>query len=210
MEFKFQIFLASIQGLEDPRNRQRLVAVDISTVQALATADPFWVYLQTTFPLRTIVDMMDKAMLYQYIGDSVKELRTHGINGVIELVALVPLANQKAAYGKMDGTSAANAFFDICDVQKLIGDLKNALELESEELKVFIYNLYYDPMVKLLYDIWGRYLNAEVAPGVPPLAAGQPASVTAPTQPAAPVEEPTAIVLAKDSAAAASAAPGDV
>ena len=44
-------------------------------------------------------------------GDSVKELRAHGINGVIELVALVPLANQKAAYGKMDGTSAANPFF---------------------------------------------------------------------------------------------------
>jgi hypothetical protein len=202
--------LASIQGLEEPRNRQRLVAVDISTVQALATADPFWVYLQTTFPLRTIVDMMDKAILYQYIGDSVKGLRTHGINGVIELVALVPLANQKAAYGKMDGTSAANSFFDSCDIEKLIGDLGKTLKLEPEELKVFIYNLHYDPMVKLLYDIWGRYLNAELAPRVPPLDAGQPASVTAPTQPAAPVEEPTAIVLAKVSAAAASPAPSDV
>jgi len=38
-------------------------------------------------------------------------------------VALVPLANQKAAYGKMDGTSAANSFFDSCDIEKLIGDL---------------------------------------------------------------------------------------
>ena len=70
---------------------------------------------------------------------------------------------------------------------------------------MFIYNLYYDPMVKLLYDIWGRYLNAEVAPEVPPLAAGQPVSVTAPAQPVA-----AAIVLAKDSAAAASSASGDV
>ena len=165
--------LAGIQGLEDQRNRQRLVSVDISTVQALATADPFWVYFQTTFPLRTIVDMMDKAILYQYIGDSVKELRRHGINGVIELAALVPLANQKAAYGKMDGTSTANPFFDSCDIQKLIVDLGHALKLEPEELKVFIYNLYYDPMVKLLYDIWGRYLNAEVAPTAPPLVMGK-------------------------------------
>ena len=75
---------------------------------------------------------------------------------------------------------------------------------------MFIYNLHYDPMVKLLYDIWGRYLNTEAAPAVPPLASGQPVPVTAPTQPAAPVEEPTAFVLAKVSAAAASRAPGDV
>jgi hypothetical protein len=195
--------LASIQGLDDQRNRQKLVSVDISTVQALATADPFWVYFQTTFPLRTIVDMMDKAILYQYIGDSVKELRTHGINGVIELAALVPLANRKAAYGKMDGTSAGDPFFDSCDIQKVIVDLAKMLKLEPEELEAFIYNLYYDPMVKLLYDIWGRYLNTGAAPIVPPLA-GQSASVTAPTQPATPIDESIATVLAKTSAAAAS------
>jgi hypothetical protein len=153
---------------------------DAATVEALVRAVYFEKY-----------GGVDKAILYQYFGDSVKELRTHGINGVIELVALVPLANQKAAYGQMHGTSEANPFFDSCDIQKLIVDLRNTLKLEPEELKVFIYNLYYDPMVKLLYDIWGRYLNAEVAPTVPPLDIGKPASVTAPTQPAAPVELPT-------------------
>src|SRR5205823_10519177 len=135
--------------------------VDISTVQALATADPFWLFFQTTFPFRTIIDMMDKAILYLYIGDSVKELRTHGINGIIELVALVPLANKKAAYGKMDGTTESNAFFDNCDPDKLIETLRKVLKQEPEELKAFIYNMYYDPLVRLLYDVWGRYLNPE-------------------------------------------------
>jgi hypothetical protein len=80
--------LAAIQGLEDSRDRQKLVSLGITTVQALATADPLLLFFRTTFPIRTVVDLIDKAILYLYIGDKVKELRTHGINGMIELVGL--------------------------------------------------------------------------------------------------------------------------
>jgi hypothetical protein len=75
--------LADIQGLEDSRDRQKLVSLGITTVQALATADPLLLFFRTTLPIRTVVDMIDKAILYLYIGDKVKELRMHGINGVI-------------------------------------------------------------------------------------------------------------------------------
>jgi hypothetical protein len=153
--------LANIQGLEDQRSRKKLLDVDISTVQALATADPLWLFLQTTFPLRTIIDMIDKAILYLYLGDTVTKLRTHGINGVIELIALVPLANRQVAYGKIDSKSNADTFFDGCDPNKLVENLRGVLGLESDELKAFIYNLYYDPLVRLLYDTWGRYLNPQ-------------------------------------------------
>jgi hypothetical protein len=80
--------LAAIQGLEDSRDRQKLVSLGITTVQALATADPLLLFFRTTLPIRTVVDLIDKAILYLYIGDKVKELRTHGINGMIELVGL--------------------------------------------------------------------------------------------------------------------------
>ena len=119
--------LAVIQGLEDQRNRQKLIDVDISTVQALATADPFGLFFQTPFPLRSIVDMMDKAILYLCLGETTKDLREHGINGVIELAALVPLANKKAAYGAMSGTSTADPFFDDQDSKTLIENLKPVL-----------------------------------------------------------------------------------
>ena len=62
----------------------------------------------------------------------------------------------------MDGTSAANRFFNDCDPDKLLESLRKVLNQEPEELKAFIYNLYYDPLVKLLYSIWGKYLNPEV------------------------------------------------
>ena len=90
--------LADIQGLEDSRDRQKLVSLGITTVQALATADPLLLFFRTTFPIRTVVDMIDKAILYLYIGDKVKELRTHGINGVIELVGLVKLIDKTPAF----------------------------------------------------------------------------------------------------------------
>ena len=175
--------LAVIQGLEDQRNRQKLIDVDISTVQALATADPFWLFFQTTFPLRSVVDMMDKAILYLYIGDKTKDLRTHGINGMIELVALVPLASKKAAYGPMSGTATADRFFADHSSTTLIENLKSVLQMEPQELKAFIYNMYYDPAVRLLYDIWGKYLEVDAEP---PETQGQ---APAP-QPAAPSPQP--------------------
>lgn len=153
--------LAVVQGLEDQRNRKKLVDVDISTVQALATADPFWLFFQTTLPLRTIVDMMDKAILYLYIGEAVEGLRKHGINGVIELAALVRLSDQLVAYGPADAATAADPFFKGYDSAKLLESLKSVLNIEADELKAFIYNLYYDPLVKLLYSIWGRYLDPD-------------------------------------------------
>ena len=155
--------LASIQGLEDQRNRQKLVDVDISTVQGLATADPFWLFFQTTFPLRTIIDMMDKAILYQYLGDKTVEVRKHGINGVIELVALVPFADNVTAFTQVRGVLAADKFFKDSNPDKLLESLTTVMGQERDELKAFIYNLYYDPLVRLLYDMWGKYLIDEAA-----------------------------------------------
>jgi hypothetical protein len=154
--------LAKIQGLEDQRSRQRLLDVGISNIQALATADPLWVFFQTTLPLRTVVDMIDKSILYLYIADKGADLRKHGINGVIELVALAKLAEKTPAYQTEASTESLGPLFEGIDLDKLIERVASVLEQTPEELKAFIYNMYYDPMVKLIYDIWGRYLNRPV------------------------------------------------
>jgi hypothetical protein len=160
------IELANIQGLEHSTNRQRLIDVGITTVQALATADPLLLFFLTTFPLRAVVDMIDKAILYLYLGDKVKELRTHGINGVIELVALAKLAEKIPAYQSQDNTPAADEplgeLFKDVNTEELVNNVANVIGQTPQELKAFIYNMYYDPMVKFIYEIWGRYLNRPV------------------------------------------------
>ena len=167
--------LANIQGLEHSSNRQKLIDVGITTVQALATADPLLLFFLTTFPLRSVVDMIDKAILYLYLGDKTKDLRTHGINGVIELVALAKLAEEIPAYQNQEDTPSEEKLgklFIGLDTNKLVNDLAVTIGQTPEELKAFIYNMYYDPMVKFIYEIWGRYLNRpieRISRSAPPL-----------------------------------------
>jgi hypothetical protein len=157
--------LAAIQGLEDTKSRQSLVVIGITTVQALATADLLVLVSRTTFPIRTVLDLIDKAILYLYIGDKVKELRAHGINGMIELVALANLSEKRSAYA--GGLSPAGAgkgfskFFEQVNAAQLIQDVAKVLGQSEDELKAFIYNMYYDPVLIFIYEVWGRY-------GLPP------------------------------------------
>jgi len=163
-EGELGVELAVIQGLEDSRNRQKFIDIGVTTVQSLATADPLLVIFQTTFPIRTVVDMIDKAILYLYIGDRIQELRKHGINGVIELVALAKLIEKRPAF--TGGVAAQEAerlsvFFEQVNTEQLIRDVSKVLGQSEDELRAFIYNLYYDPLVMFIYDVWGRYLGME-------------------------------------------------
>ena len=156
--------LKVIQGLEDRLTRKQLVDMNIATVQALATSDPFWLFFQTTLPLRTIVDMIDKAIVYLYIGDTLNDLRKHGINGVIELVALAKLAAKEPAYEIADADEARiGQFFEQVDAAVLIQKVADTLKQDPAELRAFIYNCYFDPQISLLYEIWGKYYNPKTA-----------------------------------------------
>lgn len=154
--------LANIQGLEHSTNRQKLTDIGISTVQGLATADPLLVFFLTTFPLRTVVDMIDKAILYLYLGDDVVKLRKHGVNGVIELVALARLADGEWAYKNQQGKQSLGKLYTDFETEKLISALAEVIGQSPNEFKAFIYNMECDPMVNLIYEIWGRYLQRPI------------------------------------------------
>ena len=156
--------LAKIQGLEHSKVRQKLLDIDISTVQGLATADPLLVFFRTNFPMRTVLDMVDKAILYQYLEDNVVTLRKHGINGIIELVALARLADKKPAFEDQQEALQERLLpiFESLDPKTLLAQIAVVIGQTPEELKAFIYNMYYDPVVRLIYEIWGRYLNRPV------------------------------------------------
>jgi hypothetical protein len=152
--------LAAVQGLEDSRDRQKLVSLGITTVQALATADPLLLFFRTTLPIRTVVDLIDKAILYLYIGDKVKELRTNGINGMIELVGLVKSVDKTTAFASGLAPGGGNEFsklFEEVNAVQLIKDVAKSLGQSEDELKAFMYNMYYDPVLIFIYEVWGRY-----------------------------------------------------
>jgi hypothetical protein len=156
--------LAKIQGLEDENNRQKLLDIGIPTVQALSTADPLLIFFRTTMPLRTVVDLIDKACLYTYIGDKVVDLREHGINGVIEMMALGKMAD-KASAPAAQGGLADNSLFQSIKEDQLISDIAAVIGQSTNELRTFIYTLYNDPLVTFIAYIWGRTLPQSTAEG---------------------------------------------
>lgn len=154
--------LAKIQGLEDETNRQKLLDIGIHTIQALSTADPLLIFFRTTMSLRTVVDLIDKACLYNYIGDKVVELRIHGINGVIEMMALGKMAD-KASAPAAQGGLADNSLFQSIDQKQLIKDIAKDIGQSPDELRTFIYTLYNDPLVTFIAYLWNRTLPQSTA-----------------------------------------------
>jgi len=150
--------LAEIQGLADEHNRQKLLDIGIHTIQGLSTADPLLIFFQTTMSLRTVVDLIDKAYLYMYIGDKVVDLRKHGINGVIEMMALGNLADNKASLSALKLGWADKSLLRSIDQDQLIKDIAKDIGQSKDELRAFIYALQRDPLVTFINDIWGRTL----------------------------------------------------
>jgi hypothetical protein len=151
--------LSNIQGLEDPSVREKLLELNVSTVQSLAMQDPLELFLRTSFPLRMIVDWIDRAILYGYLGKKTILLRERGINGAIEMGGLVELADKVPVEIYHDGAlirEELKADFKNLDSSKLYQEIGESIGLKHEELLNLIYNLYYDPMVDTLYQIWGR------------------------------------------------------
>jgi hypothetical protein len=151
--------LANIQGLKDPSVREKLIDLNITNAQALAMQDPLELFLRTSFPLRTIVDWIDKAILYTYLGKKVDLLRERGINGAIELGGLLELSDKLPVESYQQGHlvfEELRSDLKALDSQALYRAIADAIGLKYEELLYLIYNLYYDPMVDTLYRIWGR------------------------------------------------------
>lgn len=139
--------LAKIQGLEDQRIRQKLSEANITTIQGLATQDPLDLFFRTTFPLRTITDWIDKAILYLYMGDKVTELRKRGINGATDVLSLGELLDKASLFRKEVRI----------DTDHLVLEIGKAVGLEPDEFKMLMVSLTRDPAVRLIDAIWGRY-----------------------------------------------------
>jgi hypothetical protein len=113
--------------------------------------------------LRTVVDLIDKAYLYTYIGDKVVDLRKHGVNGVIEMMALGQMADaDNASKPAKEGGLRDNLIFKSINQDQLIRDIARDIGQSEDELRYFICRLYNDPLVTFISDIWSRTLPTTV------------------------------------------------
>jgi hypothetical protein len=124
--------LTILQGLS-PENAERLRELGVQTMEQLAYADPLRLLLGSNFPPKVLIDWMDQALLYLYLGEKVGELRPCGIRGAIELAALEEETQDSA----------------------LVGRLAKRVDREPEEFSHLIKTLAEDTQATTLLRLWG-------------------------------------------------------
>lgn len=123
--------LRTLQGVHS-KIIERLDAIGISTPQELAYADPLRLLFRINLPPKVLIDIIDQALLYNYVGECITELRKRGIRGAIELYARE-------------------------DDKKLDADLSAVLGITVNELEHFTAMLGYDHQVRLVSKIWDEF-----------------------------------------------------
>lgn len=103
------------------------------STQHLANADPVNLLIKTGFEWKVILDIVDQAILYNYVGDKLEALRPIGVRGAIELVELSDPKNDEMI-------------------------LLIATELGQKPVAVekLIYTLREDPQVDFIWTLWGE------------------------------------------------------
>ena len=81
------VTLSKIQGVT-PEMIERLEEEGITSTVHLAYADPIKLLLRTNIPWVILIDLADQALLFNYVGDKMSELRSLGVRGSIEMAAI--------------------------------------------------------------------------------------------------------------------------
>jgi hypothetical protein len=134
--------LGLVQGL-NKEVIDRLEEEGISSTVELAYYDPIKLFFKTNFQWAWVIDVIDQAILINYIGDKIDALRPVGIRGAIEMTVLgEPEGDGGTAGEPVDGVVAIVA-------QRLGGTAAEARNLGD--------NLYEDGQVDLIWQLYKPY-----------------------------------------------------
>ena len=134
--------LHNLQGLT-PEVIGRLEEEGLSSVEHLANTDPFTLLLSTSYEWKTVPDFVDQAILFNYIGEKLAELRPVGIRGAIELAEIGEQLESD------DPTTVSQA-------QKMVAIVCSKLGQEPEAVENLIKTIHDDVQVDFIWTVWGE------------------------------------------------------
>jgi hypothetical protein len=132
--------IAVLQGAT-PDVIDALSDIDIQNTVQLAYCDPINVMLSTNLAWVVIIDLIDQALLFNYIGTDMAKVRCAGYRGSIEVAALGANLNGDARL-KAIGMASLTDFASL-----LAWPEAKALDL--------VQTLYFDAQVNLIWDMFG-------------------------------------------------------
>jgi hypothetical protein len=138
-------------GLVEGLNRQvvdRLDEEGITSLVDLAYSDPIKLFLKTNYPWAWVIDVMDQALLINYVGAKIDALRPIGIRGSIEMSVL----------GEPQITPA---------IDRLIAIAAKRLDYTSDEARSLGQTMYGDEQVDLIWQLFKPNEPEETQPPPP-------------------------------------------
>lgn len=132
--------LQSLQGCSD-EIILRLQDDGIYEASHLAMTDPLLLYLKTNLPWKTILDLIDQALLYGYVTSHLPDLRQLGIRGALEMSELAE---------RVDSNEAARGE----DLTAMVGGLAGTLGIPEEAVRNLFWTLRQDAQVLLIGYLW--------------------------------------------------------
>jgi hypothetical protein len=131
--------LQNLQGMT-PEMLRRLQEQGIDAAEHLAGADPIKLLLNINIPWKVILDLIDQAILFGYVGDKIKKLPAFGIRGAIELATI---RDDLDAHETQERAKA------------VVKSIAEVLDTKEEAVLNMVYNAYDDLQVNLIWSLWG-------------------------------------------------------
>jgi len=134
--------LGLVQGLNKDVI-DRLEEEGITSTVELAYYDPIKLFLKTNFQWAWVIDVMDQAILINYVGHKIEVLRPVGIRGAIEMTVLGEPTET--------GTAAQQRISNVVSI------VAKKLGMTADEALNLGDNLYEDGQVDLLWELFKPY-----------------------------------------------------
>jgi hypothetical protein len=131
-----------LQGMT-PSMLQRLNSEGIESVEHLAGADPFKLLLHTNLEWKVILDLIDQAILFDYVGDRILSLRTMGVRGAIEFGTL-----HEDTIGRSRRLQENSG--------RLMTSIASVLKIDEAGVRNIAENAFEDVQVNLIWSLWGE------------------------------------------------------
>ncbi len=125
----------------DALTADRLQAADITTIAQLAYCDPIQLSMRTNYTFSTIIDLVDQALAWIYLGDKLKDTRPFGIRGAMAVANLYDDMRSNKAGQKNPADAAFKA-------------IAAAVKLDENGLKRGFEEIGEDPHVIFLNCLW--------------------------------------------------------
>jgi hypothetical protein len=135
--------LQNIQGIT-PSVAERLLEEGIDSAEALAYTDPLKLLLRTNLQFKVILDLIDQAFLYIYVGASIQKLREVGIRSATDLTDIGILLLSEDTSDQELGQAMLQAIATALNMEH-VGIVQNLIAA-----------LQYDPQVALIIKMWGE------------------------------------------------------